>query len=231
MKNLQESIVRAKELMNLSESTLLPPLDGELYVTSPYGAKRSYEIHPGVDLRARTPQDIKSPLDGKVTVADMNHNNMCGGTVDIEHTDGYKSRFCHCSQIFVKSGDIIRRGQVVAKTGGDKNDPGRGNSRARHLHWTLKKNGQKVDPMKHIGAPASSLVGIPDQPVTGLGQEITPTTTQTNITPTIASLSPELNNILNSNFKGQKVSDILSKINVDISGDLFRKFLSMITRS
>ncbi|HIG18729.1 MAG TPA: M23 family metallopeptidase, partial [Candidatus Handelsmanbacteria bacterium] len=50
----------------------------------------------------------------------------------------------------VRTGDRVSKGQRIGKTGGGSNDPGRGNSRASHLHFIVYKNGKQIDPMKDI---------------------------------------------------------------------------------
>jgi peptidoglycan hydrolase-like protein with peptidoglycan-binding domain len=109
--------------------------------------------HSGTDFRARTGTPIYSPDDGKVVKADMGENGGCGGSVFIEHSDGLESRFCHCSKIMVSVGDMVKRGEEVALTGGGEGDPGRGFSTGAHLHYTLVKNEELVDPMDYIGKP------------------------------------------------------------------------------
>ena len=123
---------------------------GSSSVSSPFGQKRSYETHPGVDIPVPSGTSIKAPLDGVVKTANINHNRMCGGTIDIDYGNGFWSRFCHCRRIDVKEGDIVKRGQVVGLTGGKKDETGAGNSGGPHLHFTLKKDGKLVDPMKYI---------------------------------------------------------------------------------
>ena len=123
---------------------------GASNVSSPFGEKRSYETHPGVDIPVPSGTSIKAPLDGVVKTANINHNRMCGGTIDIDYGNGFWSRFCHCRKIDVKEGDIVKRGQVVGQTGGKKGETGAGNSGGPHLHFTLKKDGKLVDPMKYI---------------------------------------------------------------------------------
>ena len=123
---------------------------GASNVSSPFGEKRSYETHPGVDIPVPSGTSIKAPLDGVVKTANINHNRMCGGTIDIDYGNGFWSRFCHCRKIDVKEGDIVKRGQVVGQTGGKKGETGAGNSGGPHLHFTLKKDGKLVDPMKYL---------------------------------------------------------------------------------
>ena len=123
---------------------------GSSTVSSPFGAKRKYETHPGVDIPVPSGTPIKAPLDGVVKTANISHNRMCGGTIDIDYGNGYWSRFCHCRKIDVKPGDIVKRGQVVGLTGGRKGETGAGNSGGPHLHFTLKKDGRLVNPMDHV---------------------------------------------------------------------------------
>lgn len=133
----------------LREVTFMNPV-GSSKVSSPFGAKRSYETHPGVDIPVPSGTPIKAPADGIVKTANPNHNRMCGGTIDIDYGNGFWSRFCHVKRIDVSQGSIVKRGQVVGLSGGGKSDPGRGNSGGPHLHFTLKKNGQLVDPMNYV---------------------------------------------------------------------------------
>jgi murein DD-endopeptidase MepM/ murein hydrolase activator NlpD len=131
------------------EAIMMNPV-GASNVSSPFGEKRKYETHPGVDIPVPSGTSIKAPLDGVVKTANINHNRQCGGTIDIDYGNGFWSRFCHCRRIDVKEGDIVKRGQVVGQTGGKKGETGAGNSGGPHLHFTLKKDGKNVDPMKYI---------------------------------------------------------------------------------
>lgn len=133
----------------IKEAIMMNPV-GASNVSSPFGEKRSYETHPGVDIPVPSGTSIKAPLDGVVKTANINHNRQCGGTIDIDYGNGFWSRFCHCRRIDVKEGDIVKRGQVVGLTGGKKGETGAGNSGGPHLHFTLKKDGKNVDPMKYI---------------------------------------------------------------------------------
>jgi len=133
----------------ITEVTMLNPV-GSSTVSSPFGEKRKYETHPGVDIPVPSGTPIKAPLDGIVKTANISHNRMCGGTIDIDYGNGYWSRFCHCRKIDVKPGDIVKRGQVVGLTGGRKGETGAGNSGGPHLHFTLKKDGRLVNPMDHV---------------------------------------------------------------------------------
>jgi hypothetical protein len=204
-KIILEEIKRFKEILKESKSNvLISPLEGPLFVTSPFEAVRSYEVHPGVDLRARDRENVMSPLNGVVKVANMNHNKMCGGTIIIEHPYGFRSGFCHMSRIDVKQGDQLTQGQIVGLSGGDINDPGRGNSKNRHLHWTLKKDGKLVNPMKYVDQTVGPEI---------YDDESQTTTTSPESKDKISTGNTEeealLKKILDSEYLGMKVQDWL----------------------
>lgn len=139
----------------LNEATLEAPVP-IIKVTSPFGKERSYEKHPGVDLRASSGTEIKSPADGKVIDARFKEG-ACGGTIQIEHPNGFVSRYCHCKDIRVNIGDTVKQGQVVGLSGGNAGDKGAGNSKNAHLHFELKKNGTLVNPLDYIGTDVGTI--------------------------------------------------------------------------
>lgn len=138
----------------INEATLESPIQFSK-VNSPFGEKRSYESHPGVDLKASSGSQIKSPADGKVLKAEFT-NGACGGMIQIEHGGGFISRFCHCKDIQVSSGQAVKQGDPIGLSGGAKGDKGAGRSTGAHLHFELKKDGQLVDPLDYVGANIGS---------------------------------------------------------------------------
>lgn len=139
----------------LSEASFSSPV-GQTSVNSGYGPRWG-RVHHGVDLRASSGTEIKSPLDGEVIDAQIRQDS-CGGTLYIKHADGYKTRYCHCKQINVSKGDIVKKGDVVALTGGGKGEVGRGRSDGPHLHFEVYKDGSTVDPMNHLGSEVGEFV-------------------------------------------------------------------------
>ena len=140
---------------SLNEARLESPI-GSTSVNSPYGPRWG-RMHHGTDLKAKSGTPIKSPLDGEVIDAAI-RTNACGGTIYIKHADGYKTRYCHCKQINVSKGDVVKKGQVIGLTGGDKNDIGHGRSDGAHLHFEVYKNGKTVNPMDHLGSEVGQFV-------------------------------------------------------------------------
>lgn len=134
----------------ISEVILANPVPIPPAFKGNFGEKRSYEIHPGTDIPVPSGTPIKAPADGIVITANPNLNDKCGGTIDIDYGNGLWSRFCHVKRLHVKKGDKIFQGQVVGLTGGGSNDVGRGNSGGPHLHFSLTKDGKKVDPVLYM---------------------------------------------------------------------------------
>lgn len=135
------------QTIGIREAVLGAPLDS-IKVNSAYGPRGGRE-HNGVDFAADA-ANVKSPADGVVEIGEMK-NDDCGGTITINHADGYKTGYCHMQKINVRSGQKVSKGDIVGVSGGGSNDPGKGRSDGRHLHFTLRKDGQLVDPMSYIG--------------------------------------------------------------------------------
>ena len=144
-----------KSLSDLQESALNAPLD-KVSVNSPFGARWG-TTHNGVDLAADA-AEVKAPADGVVEVGEIK-NDDCGGTVIINHADGFKTGFCHLQKIKVHAGQEVKQGDVIAISGGGANDPGHGRSDGRHLHFTLRKNGQLLNPMDYINKDGIIMTG------------------------------------------------------------------------
>lgn len=144
-----------KLFSGLNESKLSSPLS-KLYVGNPFGEKRKSGSHPGVDLYISSGSEVKSPEDG-VVIDSETRNDACGGTLFIDHQNGFKSRYCHLKRIDVSKGDNVKKGELVGLTGGDKNDVGKGNSMGPHLHFELYKDGKLVDPMEYLDKESTFL--------------------------------------------------------------------------
>ena len=140
----------------INEDTLSSPI-GSTTVNSKFG-ERWGRMHAGVDLKADSGTQIKSPLDGEVIDAGIKQDN-CGGTIYIQHADGIKTRYCHCKQVNVNKGDKVNKGDVVGLSGGAPGDVGRGRSDGAHLHFEVYKDGKVVDPEEYLGSEVGQFVG------------------------------------------------------------------------
>lgn len=123
------------------------PVDGPL--SSPFGLRRFFNgeernPHSGLDFAAKAGTPIKAPAAGQVILTGDYFFN--GKTVFVDHGQGLISMFCHLSQIDVKVGDRLGRGEILGKVGAT------GRATGPHLHWNVSLNDARVDPAIFIGA-------------------------------------------------------------------------------
>ena len=119
------------------------PLPYTKQISSPF-APRWGSFHGAIDI-ANGSADKKPIIasDGGVVVEATNHPSY-GLYVLIDHGNGFKTRYAHCSQLFVGKGDRVAQGQYIAKVGNT------GYSTGPHLHFEVIKNGVLVDPLKYV---------------------------------------------------------------------------------
>jgi Membrane proteins related to metalloendopeptidases len=98
--------------------------------------------HKGIDVTAPTGTPIVAPATGRVAFAGLDKG--FGLTVEIDHGNGIRTRFAHCSKLAVKAGQQVTRGQLIAAVGST------GLSTAPHLHYEIHVNGEPVDPLKYV---------------------------------------------------------------------------------
>lgn len=98
--------------------------------------------HAGVDFAGKLNSDVVSVAAGVVTWSDERHGY--GNMVEINHGGGFSTRYAHNSENLVQVGDVVQKGQVVAKMGSS------GRSTGPHVHFEVYKNGRAVDPASYI---------------------------------------------------------------------------------
>lgn len=113
-------------------------------VTGVYGSQRFYNGKPktphyGIDYAGKKGDPVKAPAFGTVVlnVPDMFYS---GGTMIIDHGHGVTSTFLHLSNSYVKVGDIVNQGDVVAAVGST------GRSTGPHLDWRVNWFNVRLDP-------------------------------------------------------------------------------------
>lgn len=99
-------------------------------------------LHGGVDITGTSSKKIFAVQSGVVTVAASGWNGGAGTHVVIDHGNGYKSEYMHLSKYIVKKGQKVDKGQQVGIMGCT------GSCTGTHLHYTVYKNGEKIDPLK-----------------------------------------------------------------------------------
>jgi murein DD-endopeptidase MepM/ murein hydrolase activator NlpD len=98
--------------------------------------------HSGADFLSPAGTPIKAPAPGKVVIADDLY--FSGGTVVVDHGLGVVSLFAHMSKILVRAGDNVTQEQELGLVGAT------GRVTGPHLHWTLRVNGARVDPLSLV---------------------------------------------------------------------------------
>jgi murein DD-endopeptidase MepM/ murein hydrolase activator NlpD len=100
-------------------------------------------FHKGVDFAGREGAPVVSVAAGVVTWSRDRFGY--GKMVEVNHGNGYSTRYAHNARNLVKVGDTIRKGQAVALMGST------GRATGPNLHFEVLKNGQQVNPLKFIG--------------------------------------------------------------------------------
>ena len=119
-------------------------LDGERYINSPYGYridpldKSVVRFHAGTDYRASTGAPIHALFNGEVISSGW--SNSIGYFVTVQSGENIKYLVCHCSELNVEDGDIVRQGDVIAYVGGTGT-----RCTGPHLHLALYLNGVTYD--------------------------------------------------------------------------------------
>lgn len=110
-------------------------------ISSRYGM-RNGRMHRGLDIAAKTGTAINAADGGKVVYA--GYRGAFGNLVEIDHGNGFKTRYAHCSKILVKVGDKVYKGQHIANVGNT------GRSTGSHLHFEVLKNGKNYNPSNYL---------------------------------------------------------------------------------
>jgi murein DD-endopeptidase MepM/ murein hydrolase activator NlpD len=118
------------------------------YITSGFGGRADPmggggEFHKGIDFKATTGDPVLSVADGVVSFAGV--RSGYGNVVEIDHGNGYVTRYAHNSRLLLKVGELVRAGQEVAKAGST------GRSTGAHVHFEVWENGRVVNPRKFLG--------------------------------------------------------------------------------
>jgi murein DD-endopeptidase MepM/ murein hydrolase activator NlpD len=124
-------------------------MTGELEATSGFGVRsdpflRDPAMHTGLDFRADIGEPARATAAGTVTIA--GRNGGYGNMVEVDHGNGFATRYAHLSAIDVEVGQTVRIGQIVGKTGST------GRSTGPHLHYETRVDGEAVDPQKFLRA-------------------------------------------------------------------------------
>lgn len=117
------------------------------YITSGFGRRvdpivGGSQFHKGIDFEADVGDPVLAVADGVVSFSGPRAGY--GNTIEIDHGNGYVTRYAHNSHLERRVGELIRAGQEVAKAGST------GRSTGAHVHLEVWKNGQAVNPRNFL---------------------------------------------------------------------------------
>lgn len=125
------------------------PVPSSHTITSNYG----YRIHPisgtkklhaGIDIGAPGGSNIVAADAGTVVLSSFGYNGGYGNYVIISHGNGITTRYAHCSNLFVSTGESVSKGQVIAAVGST------GASTGNHCHFEVRINGGSKNPLNYL---------------------------------------------------------------------------------
>ena len=124
----------------------LPPIENINYTSNfgyridPFNGHSTF--HEGVDFAAESGTPINAAASGKVIYADV--HPAYGKCVEIDHGNGLVTRYAHGSELLVKEGDLVVRGQRISRVGST------GRSTGPHLHFEVRLNGVAQNPGRFL---------------------------------------------------------------------------------
>ncbi len=136
------------EIMNYLPA-IQPVLNPDLtLLTASYGMRihpfyKSLAAHQGVDFTVAEGSRVFATADGWVSEVSTRRTTS-GNTVVIDHGIGYETVYSHLDKIYVRRGQAVRRGDIIAQSGNT------GLSLAPHLHYEVRHNGMRVDPVHYF---------------------------------------------------------------------------------
>lgn len=146
----EETLKSINDQIKMYTLTTIPsgsPLK-ETIITSSYG----YRIHPvtkkkkfhrGIDFRANR-KEVFATADGVVSFARASDSGDFGRVIKIRHNFGFETIYAHLSKTLVKTGDVIRKNQVIGISGNS------GRSTAPHLHYEVYYGSKVLNPRRFI---------------------------------------------------------------------------------
>ena len=145
---LQEEVINSKDLEKIIIDYIIAnnivhpsisPVDG--YVTRGVLKNEKDIIHAGISIASKIKDEIKSPLDGLVVVADK--DDKSGNTIILHHKNNFFTIYKNLETLLVKPRELIKEGQVIATVA---NKEGSGS----HLYFEIWKDNQVIDPRNLI---------------------------------------------------------------------------------
>jgi len=112
-------------------------------IVAAYGAKTNGKSNDGINVAVPEGTPVKAAEDGVVAYAG-NELKGYGNLILVRHSNGYVTAYAHASELLVKRGETIKRGQTIAKSGQS------GEAGSPQLHFEIRKGSTPVDPLQFL---------------------------------------------------------------------------------
>lgn len=155
MQTLEAAIAEEKKRILAANGSLMAydggqfkwPIASYTRISSDFGTRPDpllgiNKFHSGIDLASPTGTAIFAAYDGKVVAA--TYSSSMGNYIMIDHGDSLYTIYMHASKLYVKTGDIVVRGETIAAVGST------GRSTGPHLHFSVRLNGEYVSPWNYL---------------------------------------------------------------------------------
>ena len=125
------------------------PVSGASYNASSFGMRidpftGQQAMHEGIDFLAETGTPVVAAAGGVVVFA--GYHPQYGQVLELDHGNDLITRYAHCSRLFVKQGDVVKRGRKIAEVGST------GRSTGAHLHFEVRFRGAAQNPARFLFA-------------------------------------------------------------------------------
>ena len=114
-------------------------------IVAAFGAKPNGQQNDGINIAVPEGTPVKAAEEGEVAYAG-NELKGYGNLILVRHPNGFVTAYAHASELLVKRGDKVKRGQVIAKSGRT------GAITSPQLHFEIRKGSKPVDPTPYLGA-------------------------------------------------------------------------------
>jgi len=119
--------------------------------------------HSGIDFQAQPGTGIVAS--GYGTVSKVGIDSIYGKFIEISHADGFVSKYAHAQKVFVKDGEQISKGQLIAEVGST------GRSTGPHLHYEIIRNGSHLNPAQVLLMPRQTNITTNPKPATAVASQ------------------------------------------------------------
>lgn len=135
---------------NITDEAVLagrPVIERGSWLSSKYGIRKDpfngkAVMHKGIDFAGKEGMNIIATGAGVVTWS--GRRSGYGLMVEINHGNGLNTRYAHAKELIVKEGDVVGKGQTIAKMGNT------GRSTGPHVHYEVLKSGRQIDPKSYV---------------------------------------------------------------------------------